>query len=164
MRYLILMTDQDILNSIPARNPTSQLLWTAIVDVASRIDLGPSSLGHRFIVPILGGSFYAGPGIDGLNGKVLGGGADRQLLRSDGIKELDALYEMQAENGDILTIHNKVIVDEDREPERYAMSVISVTAPKGDLAWLNRRSIVGTLQSARPNRQAVVVRGWMLDL
>ncbi len=157
------MTDQDILTEIPPRAPTSRLLWTAIVDVADRLDLGASPLGRRFMVPILGGAFYAGPGIDGLNGKVLSGGADRQLLRSDGIKELDAQYEMRAENGDTLMIRNSVIVDEARQPERYAMSVISVTAPEGALDWLNRRVILGTLQSARPNRQAVVVRAWMLD-
>lgn len=157
------MTDQDILANIPPRTPTSRLLWTAIVDVADRLDLGPSPLGQRYMVPILGGAFYAGPGFEGLNGKVLSGGADRQLLRSDGIKELDALYEMQADNGDILAIRNNVIVDETRQPERYAMSVISVTAPEGAWDWLNRRVVLGTLQSARPNRQAVVVRAWMLE-
>lgn len=157
------MTDQEILDSIPPRRPATKLLWTAIADVGDRVDLGQSPLGHRYMVPILGGAFYAGPGVEGLNGKVLSGGADRQLLRPDGIKELDAHYEMRADNGDILTIRNKVIVDETRQPERYAMSVISVTAPKGDLDWLNRRVVVGTLQSARPDRQAVVVRAWSLD-
>lgn len=115
------------------------------------------------MVPILGGAFYAGPGIDGLNGTVLEGGADRQLLRPDGIKELDALYELQTDNGHILTIRNTVVLDEEHQPERYAMSNISVIAPEGDLAWLNRRAMVGTLQSARPARQAVVVRAWMLQ-
>ena len=119
--------------------------------------------GQRFIVPIIGGRFYAGPDGAGLNGTVLPGGADRQLLRTDGIKELDAVYEMQAENGDVLMIRNKVVVDELRQPRRYAMSVISVSAPKGDHEWLNRRVILGTLQSARPGRQAVVVRAWLVD-
>lgn len=155
------MTDQDILNNIPPRQPTLRLLWTAIVDVADRLDLGPSPLGQRYLVPILGGVFYAGPGIDGLNGKVLAGGEDRQLLRADGIKELDAHYEMRADSGDILTIRNSVIVDEAGQPERYAMSVISVTAPQGSLDWLNRRVVLGTLQTARPKRQAVVVRAWL---
>lgn len=39
-----------------------------------------------------------------------------------------------------------------------AMSRIHVTAPVGPLEWLNRRVIVGTLQSARPGRQAVIIR------
>jgi hypothetical protein len=43
------------------------------------------------------------------------------------------------------------------------MSVIAVTAPDGPHSWLNRRLITGTLQSARPDRQAVIVRGWLMD-
>lgn len=157
------MTDDDILAQRPPIQPTARLLWTAIVDVADRIDLGPSGVGHRFMVPILGGRFYAGPDASGLNGEVLGGGADRQILRADGIKELDALYEMKIDTGDVLTIRNRVIVDESREPVRYAMSVISVMAPEGPFAWLNRRLILGTLQTARPERQAVIVRAWEAD-
>jgi len=155
------MTDEEILSSIAPCTPTARLLWSAIVDVADRQDLGESPLGHRYMVPITGGRFYAGPGFEGLSGEVLPGGADRQLVRADGIKELDALYEMQTDAGDTLTIRNNVIVDEAHQPERYAMSVISVTAPKGDFDWLNRRLVLGTLQTARPRRQAVVVRAWM---
>lgn len=157
------MTDEDILTTFPSAAPTARLLWTAIVDVGDRQDLGKSPLGHRYMVPILGGRFYAGPGFEGVSGAVLPGGADRQLLRPDGVKELDALYEMQTDSGDILSIRNIVIVDETRQPERYAMSVISVTAPEGALDWLNRRLVLGTLQTARPKRQAVVVRAWMAD-
>lgn len=153
------MNDQDVMTAHPALAPTHRLLWTAVVDIADKIDLGQGPLGHRYIVPILGGRFYGGPGIDGLEGEVLAGGADRQLVRPDGVKELEALYEMRAENGAVLTVLNQVIVDES-QPERYAMSVIKVTAPEGPLEWLNRRLILGTLQSARPDRQAVIIRGW----
>ena len=144
--------------------PNMRLLWTAVVEVGDRADLGHSSLGQRFLVPILGGRFYAGPGVTDLSGEVLPGGADRQLVRADGIKELDALYEMQTDDSSVLTIRNRVIVDEARQPERYAMSVIKVTAPTGPFEWLNRRLIVGTLQSARPERSAVLVRAWEADV
>ncbi len=95
---------------------------------------------------------------------VLACGANRQVLRADGIKELDALYEMQIKDGTILTNRNRVIMDETREPNRYAISVISVTAPAGPCAWLNRRLFLGTLQSARPAQQAVIVRAWEADI
>lgn len=157
------MDDSDILTRHPPIQPVARLLWTALVDVAGRIDLGPSPSGHRFMVPITGGRFEAGPGIAGLSGMVLPGGADRQILRPDGVKELDALYEMRTEDGAVLTIRNRVIVDESRVPDRYAMSVISVTAPKGPHDWLNRRLVLGTLQSARPERAAVIVRAWETD-
>lgn len=157
------MTDNEILRQVPAITPGLCLLWTAIVDVDERQDLGPTSLGHRFIVNIKGGKFYEGLAGHGLNGTVLPGGADRQLLRPDGVKILEAVYEMQTDNGDVLMVQNNVIVDEARKPKRYAMSVLSVSAPAGELEWLNRRLIVGTLQSARPNRQAVVVRAWLAE-
>ncbi len=157
------MNDSDILARHPPIQPVSRLLWTALVDVAERIDLGPSPSGHRFMVPIIGGRFEAGPGIAGLSGVVLPGGADRQVLRQDGVKELDALYEMRTDDGAVLTIRNRVIVDESRVPDRYAMSVISVTAPDGPHGWLNRRLVLGTLQSARPDRAAVIVRAWEAD-
>lgn len=159
------MTDEELISTIKPNMPTSKLIWTAIVEIDERQDLGAGPLGHRYMVPIIGGNFYAGPPVNGLNGKVLKGGADRQLVRSDGVKELDALYEMQAVNGDVITVHNKIIVDEERNAEggindRYAMSVIKVSAPKGPHDWLNRRLLIGTLQSAKPERQAVIIRAW----
>ena len=157
------MKDTDLIAIHPPIQPSLRLLWTAIVDVGDRKDLGHSALGQRFLVPILGGRFYAGPEVGNLSGEVLPGGADRQLLRADGVKELDALYEMQTDDGSMLTIRNRVIVDEARQPERYAMSVIKVAAPIGPFEWLNRRLIVGTLQSARPERSAVIVRAWEAD-
>jgi len=115
------------------------------------------------MVPILGGRFHAGPAGVGAQRRVLAGGADRQLLRADGVKELDAIYEMQTDDGTILSIRNRVIVDVTKTPERYAMSVIEVIAPEGPFAWLNRWLIVGTLQSARPAQQAVIIRAWLMD-
>jgi Protein of unknown function (DUF3237) len=154
------MEIDEILSAYPPVTPKTRLIWTAIVDVDERQDLGMSAEGHRFIVPILGGQFYAGPDIEGLNGQVLAGGADRQLLRADNVKELDALYEMKIDDGPVITVHNQVIVDKSRTPEPYAMSVISAKVSTGPFAWLNRRLLIGTLQSVRPDRQAVIVRAW----
>lgn len=150
--------------SLPLPALHARLAWTAAVDIAPRETLGASALGERFIVSILGGRFWGGPGFEGLRGRVRAGGADRQLLRADGVKELRAEYEMETDDGAVLTIDNRVIVDESVQPERYALSHLFVTAPAGPHAWLNRRVFVGTLQSLRPQRQAVVVRGWLLEL
>ncbi len=84
-------------------------------------------------------------------------------MRSDGVKELDAIYEMRITDDVVLSIRNRVTVDLSRKPELYAISVIEVTAPDGPYAWLGRRLIVGTLQSARPERPSVIVRAWMVD-
>ncbi|MFN4099855.1 MAG: DUF3237 domain-containing protein [Pararhodobacter sp.] len=152
----------DILSSLPAVAPTSHLIWEAVIDIADRQDLGTGPLGNRGIVPILGGSFRGGPGYQAFHGSVLPGGADRQLLRPDGVKELDALYEMRVADGAVLTIRNRVVIDETVAGKRYALSHIAVTAPQGQWEWLNRRVILGTLASAGPERRAVVIRGWLV--
>lgn len=149
--------------ALPLPALTSTLLWTAAVTIADREDLGPGPLGARFIVPITGGVFAGGPGHAALSGTVRPGGADRQLLRADGVKQLHAVYEMQLDDGTVLHIDNRVVVDDTRQPRRYALSHLQVSAPEGPHAWLNRRLLLGTLQSLRPAHPAVVVRAWLLD-
>jgi len=140
----------------------ARLVWHAVVDVAERQSWGMGPRGERWNVPILGGQFWGGEDFEALHGEVCEGGADRQTLRHDGIKELDALYEMRTHDGAMITVHNQVLIDESIQPERYARSCIRVTAPDGPHAWLNRRLLVGTLQSLRPYRQAVLVRAYMI--
>lgn len=156
------MTPQDIMASREPIEPCLSLIWTAVVDIAPREDLGETPDGHRYIVPILGGTFFAGPGVKGLSGRVLPGGADRQLVDRHGFKTLDALYEMQTEDGAILTIRNRVKIDENAKAGIYKLSVIDVTAPAGPHEWMNRRVFLGTLETARPDRDAVIIRGWGL--
>lgn len=90
-----------------------------------------------------------GRGFDDLSVDILPGGSDRQLLSPDEIKELDAVYGMRARDGTIISVRNRVVVDETCQPERYAMSVISTSVEDGPFGWLNRRILIGTLQSAR---------------
>jgi hypothetical protein len=149
--------------ALPLPQPAATLVWSAAVDVAEREALGASPGGERWIVPILGGRFWGAPGHEGFHGSVRAGGADRQLLRPDGIKELRAEYEMECADGAVLTVLNEVVIDDSVQPQRYAASRIRVTAPAGPHAWLNRRLFIGTLQSLRPQRQAVLVRGWLLE-
>lgn len=151
---------------MPTRSPTptappapeARLAWEAQVDIGERQSLGQGPRGERFIVPILGGRFE-GPR---LRGTVLPGGADRQLLRADGVKELDALYELQTDDGAVITVRNRVLIDESAIPGRYARSVLQLSAPAGPHDWLNRRVFVGTLHSLRPARAAVCIRVYEL--
>jgi hypothetical protein len=133
--------------------PQCELIYEAIADIADVQSLGQSDLGQRYIVNILGGEFH-GPQMKGV---ILPGGADRQLVRPDGIKELDALYEMQTDDGVILTVHNQVIIDMPQTEQRYARSVVRFRAPSGRYEWLNRRVFVGSLESLKPARNAVKI-------
>ena len=136
-------------------------MYEAVVDIAPTVPLGDSPLGERRIVPITGGTFE-GPGI---RGKVLPGGADRQLIRKDGVRRLDALYEMQADDGAVITVRNQVLIAPGGggggAPD-YRSSTLEITAPEGPHAWLNRLVFVGTLNSLRPAHDAVLVRVFKL--
>jgi hypothetical protein len=138
--------------------PKAEFVYEAIVDVGESISLGVGPLGERRIVPITGGEF-SGPG---LKGAVLAGGADRQLVRQDGARLLDALYEIKTDDGTIITVHNQVLVRTSSDQPRYALSHISLNAPTGKYGWLNDYVYTGTLDSLRPKRNAVLVRVFKL--
>jgi hypothetical protein len=140
--------------TFPLQAPRTELVWEAYADLDPMIDMGDSPLGHRRMIPVRGGSFV-GPKI---KGKVLPGGADRQLVRKDGVTLLDALYEMQTDDGAVLTIRNRVTVDPAAKPQPYIRSSVEVTAPEGPHAWLNRAVFVGTLHPLPPEKKAVVIR------
>ena len=141
--------------TVPLVLPRTEFVYEAIFDLAPTLNLGDSPLGERRMVPITGGSFE-GPNI---RGKVLPGGADRQLIRKDVVRQLDALYELQAEDGAIITVRNRVLIDDPGSGRpRYAFSTLEITAPEGPHAWLNRGVYVGTLDSLRPARAAVLIR------
>lgn len=137
---------------IPFNYPETEFVYEAIVDIAPGIDLGEGPLGQRAMVPITGGTFE-GPNI---RGTVLAGGADRQLVRADGVRLLDALYELQTDDGAIFTVRNQVLTG-----SQPAFSFIQITAPE-EYAWLNQSIHVGTLNSLRPEREAVLIRVFRL--
>jgi hypothetical protein len=83
------------------------------------------------------------------------------LIRADGVKQLDALYELQTSDGVVLTVHNQVLVHE-LDAERYAFSHIDIIAPSGKYDWLNRYVYVGTLTSLKPQRNAVLIKVYRL--
>lgn len=144
-----------LMPGIPLAPPATSFVYEAVVDIAPTQLLGEGPFGERRIVPILGGRFE-GPR---LRGTVLPGGADRQLIRRDGIRRLDAFYELQTEDGAVITVLNRVVIDpgEGGAPD-YRISSVELTAPQGPHAWLNRRVFVGTLNVLRPAREAVLVR------
>lgn len=143
-------------DKIPIVNPETEFVYEAIVDIAPGIDLGNGPLGPRAMVPITGGTFE-GPDIRGI---VLAGGADRQLVREDGFRLLDALYELETDDGAIITVRNQVLSPPQAGQRRF--SALQITAPEEKYGWLNRSVHVGTLDGLRPGRDAVLVRVFRL--
>jgi len=142
--------------SVPLVLPRTEFVYEALFDLAPTLQLGASPFGERRIVPITGGRFE-GPE---LRGRVMAGGADRQLVRRDGAVNLDATYELETDDGVVISVRNRVLSRQPKEPAnapRYAFSTLDIVAPDGRYGWLNDWAYVGTLHSLRP-RPNVLIR------
>ena len=80
--------------------PPLRPLFDLHADLADILDLGQTPVGHRRVINILGGHFTG----ERLRGQVLCGGADWQIIRSDGVAELDARYTLQTEDGALIQV------------------------------------------------------------
>ncbi len=123
-------------------------LLTAVVDIGPIIRMGSGPGGERRIVSILGGQFE-GPR---LRGRVLPG-ADRQLLVDSETKTMDAVYELETDDGVFLTVRNRVKVNLNAGHGIRPVSSIEIAAPYGRYGWLNQAILVGRLEpptAARP--------------
>jgi hypothetical protein len=82
--------------------PALEFIFAAHVTFDPPLDLGDVGRGGRRIVPITGGDF-SGPQ---MRGQVLPGGADWQVLRSDGTAELEARYTLRTDDGVLIYVRN----------------------------------------------------------
>lgn len=148
--------------------PPLSFAFEIAVDVQPPLDLGQTQAGHRRIVAIASG-LVSGPK---LQGRILPGGADWQILRQDGTADLDARYTIQADDGAFIYVVNrgvrhgpaKVLVrlnhGEHVDPASYyfrSAASFETSAPQYD--WLTRAVIVG-VGERYPDK--VVVRFWEL--
>ncbi len=85
--------------------PKLEFIFAARVTVDRPQDLGDIAKGARRIVPIAGGDF-SGPD---MRGEVLPGGADWQILRGDGVAELEARYTLRTDDGVLIYVRNHAL-------------------------------------------------------
>jgi len=106
------------------------------------VTVGDTPIGRRQAVPITGGTF-SGPG---LSGRILPGGADYQLVRSDGAVVIDADYFIETD--DHVTIHVRnvgLVVPPAGGAQAYAWTAPRFDAPAGKYAWLNRAIFISRI-------------------
>ena len=132
---------------------TLQPLLRAEITLAPAQELGETPLGRRRVIPITGGSFRGGK----LAGRVLPGGADWQLIRSDGVAELDARYTLETDDQALIYVNNfgyrhgpaevlqRLAAGQSVDPTLYYMR----TTPRFETSaaryqWLNRTICVAT--------------------
>src|SRR5262249_58196734 len=94
--------DQDIEGHI-ATPPTLRFAFAIKAKVGPIQDLGQTARGHRRIIDILGGE-VAGPMLEG---EILPGGADWQVVRPDGTIEVVARYTIRAKTGTLVYVQNE---------------------------------------------------------
>jgi hypothetical protein len=149
--------------------PKLTLAFTIRVAVGPPTELGQVPRGRRRIIPILGGTFE-GPGI---RGKVVPGGADWQIVRADGLAELDTRYVLQTDSGQLIYIQNagirhappdvtkKLLAGEPVDPSQvYFKTIPTFETSAPDLQWLTRSIFIGT---GERNPSDVVIRVWKVE-
>jgi len=139
------------------------------VKVGAPLEVGAVPRGRRRIVPIEGGTFD-GPA---LRGTVLPGGADWQIVRADGLAELDTRYALKTDAGDIVYIQNagirhappevsaRLLAGQDVDPSLvYFRTVPAFETAAPHLQWLTRAIFVGTGERYPHD---VIVRVWQVE-
>jgi hypothetical protein len=86
-----------------ATAPRTRFAFSIKARVGPIQDLGQTARGHRRIIDILGGE-VAGPMLEG---EILPGGADWQIVRSDGTIEVVARYTIRSRAGALIYVQNE---------------------------------------------------------
>ena len=128
-------------------------LLRAEITLAPPQELGDAPLGRRRIIPITGGRFRG----ERLSGRVLPGGADWQIVRGDGVSQLEARYTLETDDGALVYVHNlglrhgppevlaRLAAGEPVDPSLYYMRTTpSFETGAERYRWLNRIVCVAT--------------------
>ncbi|GFN31419.1 DUF3237 domain-containing protein [Paenibacillus xylaniclasticus] len=132
---------------------TLKPVFEAKMEVGAVQEVGVTAKGIRKMIPILGGAF-AGQEISGV---ILPGGADWQLVRPDGVAEIEAHYTMKTHDGVCIYIMNKgyrhgppdimaqMAQGIEVAPEHYYFRSSPIfEVEQGKYDWLTRKVFVGT--------------------
>jgi hypothetical protein len=139
------------------------------VKVGTAIEVGDVARGRRRVIPIDSGTF-AGPT---LNGTVMPGGADWQIVRADGFSELEARYLLRTNDGDVIHVQNagirhappeitrKLLAGEDVDPSLvYFRTIPTFETAAPALQWLTRAVFIG---AGERHPRDVVIRVWQVE-
>jgi len=142
--------------------PALEFVCELTASVSAPLVVGQTPAGLRRVVDILEGSFE-GPL---LRGTIMPGGADWQILRTDGVAELHAHYILKTDDGVLIQVRNRglrhgpeevlrrIADGETVDPSEYYFRTAPVfEAPDGPYAWLNRSVFIATAE-----RQAASVK------
>jgi hypothetical protein len=136
-------------------------LLRAEITLATPQELGETPHGRRRVITITGGSFRG----ERLAGRVLPGGADWQLIRADGVAELDARYTLETVDRSLIYVSNfgyrhgpadvmrRLMTGEPVDPSLYYMR----TTPRFETGAERYRWLNGLICVASGARRAAAV-------
>ena len=140
-----------------------ELLMHVAADLGELMSMGGGPLGERRVVAITGGTFE-GPQ---LKGTLVPGGADWQIVRADGVLDIDARYALRTDAGALVRVvsqgyrHGPPEVmaalgrGEEVSAQKYFFrTVMRFETGAPELLWLNRTIAVATAQ--RKARQVLL--------
>jgi len=139
--------------------PATELALELYVSIDPAVEVGMSDGGRRQFIPITGGHFVG----DGIRGEVMAGGADWQLIRPDGVLEVEAIYSLRTDDGAVIEVENRGIIAPGAAAENgettppYVRTAPQFHAPQGKYDWLNKTVFVGTISGAAGGG-AVIIR------
>ena len=138
-------------------------LFEFTADVASPQVADDGPYGTRRFIPITGGRFAGAR----LRGKILPGGADCQLIRPDGVAELDVRCTFETDDGVVFLMKGlgmrhgpadviaRIARGEAVDPKSYYFRESMIfEAPKGPYDWLNK--IIGVATGERRADEVVI--------
>jgi hypothetical protein len=141
---------------------SAQPIFTIQAELAPVLSLGRTPLGERRIVGILGGR-VSGPK---LNGHILPGGADWQVVRADGAADISARYTIETDAGARILVSSdglrhgppevleKLMRGDPADPGSYYFrTAMRFETSDPSLDWINR-----ILAVARGERLALAVK------
>jgi Protein of unknown function (DUF3237) len=151
---------------MPPSPPQLEFAFEVRAEVAAPTVIGELPNGTRRIIDILGGTF-AGPGLEGI---IVPGGADWQIIRADGFTDVDARYTLKTSSDDLIYVSNvgirhappdvihRLNAGEAVDQEKiYFRTVPKFEAAAGHLQWLMRSVFIATGER-HPN--GVLINYW----
>jgi Protein of unknown function (DUF3237) len=143
--FCLFITMENFAQNSP-QAPGLEYVCRLTVKLKSPFVVGETPHGLRRIIPIVGGTFE-GPN---MKGEILDSGADWQIVRKDGVAELEAHYQIKTDDGVIIYIKNiglrvaspevaaRIGKGEQVSPsEYYFRAVPKFEAPQGKYNWMN---------------------------
>jgi len=162
--FALLATPSIVMAADPApafETPSVEHVLTVRASVDAMVSMGKTPEGERRVVPITGGTFEGTGPAEGIKGTIMPGGEDWQLIRDDGVMQLDARYWLRTEDGAIIRVSNQVLstIPPKDQPgtKRYMRSSVKFEAPIGKYEWLNKAIFVGTIMPDMSQKPPVIV-------